>query len=61
MKVKITLKRSTIGQLRDHKLTVRSLGLRKIGSSSVHADNIVVRGMIKKVLHLVTVEELQGE
>ena len=56
-KLKITLKRSVIGQKPAKKATVRSLGLKKINSSVVQEDNACVRGMIASVSHLVEVEE----
>jgi large subunit ribosomal protein L30 len=57
-KLKIRLKRSVIGSLPRQRATVRSLGLRKIGSVSEQEDNPVIRGMIRVVAHLVTVEEI---
>jgi large subunit ribosomal protein L30 len=57
-KLKIRLKRSVIGSLPRQRATVRSLGLRKIGSVSEQDDNPVIRGMIRVVSHLVTVEEI---
>jgi large subunit ribosomal protein L30 len=57
-KIKITLKRSVIGKLPVQRATVRSLGLRKIGSSNVLEANSAVLGMVKKVSHLVLVEEV---
>ncbi|MDR2471761.1 MAG: 50S ribosomal protein L30 [Treponema sp.] len=56
-KLKIKLIHSTIGKLPAQRATVRSLGLRKIGSVNVVEDNPAVRGMVKKVSHLVSVEE----
>lgn len=56
-KLKITLRRSVIGQKPAKKATVRSLGLKKINSSVVQEDNPSVRGMVASVLHLVEVEE----
>ena len=56
-KIKITLKKSTIGQKPAKKATVRSLGLKKINSSVVLEDTPAVRGMADDVSHLVTVEE----
>jgi len=56
-KLKITLKRSVIGQKPAKKATVRSLGLKKINSSVVQEDNPCVRGMVASVSHLVEVEE----
>jgi large subunit ribosomal protein L30 len=56
-KLKITLTRSLIGRIESQKGTVEALGLKKIGQSVVKEDNAAVRGMIKKVSHLITVEE----
>lgn len=61
MKLKITYRKSSIGYSRDQKATVRSLGLRKLNSTVVHDDSPTVRGMIFKVKHLVSVEEIAGE
>ena len=54
----VTLVKSTIGCLKNQKANVEALGLHKIGSSRIHADNAVTRGMISKVSHLVKVEEV---
>ena len=56
--IKVTLIKSTIGQKPEKVATVRSLGLKKINSSNVIADNEAVRGMIASVAHLVKVEEI---
>lgn len=61
MKLKITYRKSSIGYSRDQKATVRSLGLRKLNSTVIHDDSPTVRGMIFKVKHLVSVEEIAGE
>jgi large subunit ribosomal protein L30 len=53
--VQIKLVRSPIGTRSDHRATVRGLGLRKIGSTSVLEDTPAVRGMINKVIYLVQV------
>lgn len=58
-KLKITLTRSLIGRIESQKGTVEALGLKKIRQSVVKEDNAAVRGMIKKVSHLITVEELK--
>jgi large subunit ribosomal protein L30 len=58
-KIKVTLKRSTIGTLPKQRATVRSLGLRKIGSSVEHNADGAVLGMVKAVSHLVSVEEVK--
>jgi LSU ribosomal protein L30P len=57
-KLKVTLVRSTIGREKSQIDTVKALKLRKIGSSSVLDDTPQVRGMINKVKHLVSVEEV---
>lgn len=56
--LKITLVRSTIEAKENQKATVAALGLHKIGSSVIQKDNPQIRGMIKKVEHLVEVEEI---
>ncbi|BBB91377.1 MAG TPA: 50S ribosomal protein L30 [Methylomusa anaerophila] len=55
-KVKITLTRSLIGRPEDQRATVKALGLKKTNSSVTQEDTPVIRGMIRKVEHLVTVE-----
>ncbi len=59
-KLKITLQKSTIGALTNQKETVRSLGLRNIRQTVEKDDNPMIRGMIFRVKHLVSVEEIQG-
>jgi len=61
-KLRITYIKSAIGYSADQKETIKSLGLRKLNSSIVREDTPVVRGMIFKVRHLVTVQEVaEGE
>ena len=60
MKLKVTQVRSSIGTKPKQRGTLRALGLRGISSSRDHEDNPVVRGMIAKVPHLVTVEEISA-
>ena len=55
--IKVTLKRSTIGCTQKQKATVEALGLKKICSANVIADNDSTKGMLKLVAHLVSVEE----
>ena len=59
MKVKITLKRSLIGQSPKAKETVKSLGLKKINSSTEREINPMIKGMLNKVEHLVQIEEIK--
>lgn len=56
--LKITLKRSIIGRPEDQKITVRTLGLRKLNQTVTQQDNPAIRGMINKVSHLVEVQEV---
>ena len=57
-RLRITLVKSSIGYSRRQKGTVRALGLRRLHQTVVQEDNPVIRGMVKKVSHLVKVEEL---
>ena len=59
MKLKVTLKKSTIACLDNQIKTVKALGLHKIHQTVVHDDNPMIRGMIFKVKHMVDVEEVQ--
>jgi large subunit ribosomal protein L30 len=56
-KVKITQVRSQIGQSERHRGTLRALGLGKIGRSVEQVETPVLAGMLRKVGHLVKVEE----
>ena len=56
--LKITLRRSTIGQKPKIRETVRSLGLRKIRQSVERPDTPDVRGMVNRASHLLEVEEV---
>lgn len=56
--LKITLRRSLIGEKPKARATVESLGLRKINSSVERPDNESVRGMVHAVKHLLEVEEI---
>jgi large subunit ribosomal protein L30 len=57
-KIRIRLVKSVIGSLPKQRATVRSLGLRKIGSVNELEANPSVLGMVQIVSHLVSVEEL---
>jgi large subunit ribosomal protein L30 len=56
-KLRITQVRSQIGQSEKHRGTLRALGLGKIGRTAEHQEGPVVAGMLRKVRHLVKVEE----
>ena len=55
--IKVTLVKSLIGRKDDQIATAYSLGLRKIGDVTVQPDNAATQGKIKKITHLVKVEE----
>jgi large subunit ribosomal protein L30 len=56
-KIKVTLTKSTIGRLKNHKACVKGLGLRRIGHIVRVEDTPSVRGMINKVDYMLQVEE----
>jgi large subunit ribosomal protein L30 len=56
-KLRVTQVRSQIGQSRRHRGTLRALGLGRIGRSAEHAEGPELAGMLRKVRHLVRVEE----
>ncbi len=56
-KVKVTQVRSQIGQSERHRGTLRALGLGRIGRTAEHQESPQLAGMLRKVRHLVTVEE----
>jgi large subunit ribosomal protein L30 len=56
-RVRITQVRSQIGQTERHRGTLRALGLGKIGHTAEHEDGPVLAGMLRKVRHLVRVED----
>ena len=59
--LKITLVRSAIGYSEKHKETVRALGLRHLSQTVEQADTPALRGMLRKVNHLVKVEEQESK
>lgn len=56
-KIKITQVRSVIGSQKRQRQTMEALGLRRMHQTVEHQDSPVVRGMLAKVQHMVTVEE----
>jgi large subunit ribosomal protein L30 len=56
-KIRITQIRSQIGETQKHRGTLRALGLGKIGKTAEHDDGPVLTGMLRKVRHLVKVED----
>ena len=57
-KIRVTLVKSTIGQVASVKGTVAALGLKKIRSSKELEDTPAIQGMVAKVKHLVKVENI---
>jgi len=57
-KLRVTQVRGTIRTRPEHRGTMRALGLRRISASVVHEDGPVLQGMLRKVNHLVKVEEV---
>lgn len=58
--LEITLKRSLIGRPETQRITVKTLGLRKIRQTVIHQDNAAIRGMVNQVSHLVEVKEIEA-
>jgi len=57
-KIKVTLVKSTIAILPQHKKVVAALGLKKVNSFRIHEENPCILGMIKKVGYLLKVEKI---
>ncbi len=60
-KLQVTLVRSPIGYSVRQKRTVKALGLRRMHQTVILPDNPAVRGMVKKIEHLVRVETIEVE
>lgn len=58
-KLKITQVRSTIKRKQPQKRTIRALGIRRMQQTVVHDDTPQIRGMVNRVGHLITVEEVE--
>ena len=56
-KIRVTQTRSKIGQSEKHRGTLRALGLGRIGRSAEHQESPQLAGMLRKVRHLVKVED----
>jgi large subunit ribosomal protein L30 len=56
-KIRVTQTRSQIGQSEKHRGTLRALGLGKIGRSAEHQESPQLAGMLRKVRHLIKVED----
>jgi large subunit ribosomal protein L30 len=58
-RLQITYTKSATGYDRSQRATIRALGLKKLRQTVEHDDNAVIRGMVRKVSHLVRVEEVE--
>ena len=58
-KIKITQVRSKIGRLKSQKATLEALGLRKMNQTVEHNATATILGMVNKVSHLISVEEIK--
>ena len=58
-KLRITWKKSAIGYNQNQKRTIQALGLRRLNQVIEHEDTPSIRGMVRNVRHLVSVEESQ--
>ena len=54
-KILVTWKKSGIGYSKDQRLTIESLGLRRLNHTVEHEDTASIRGMLRKVAHLVEI------
>lgn len=59
-KLKVTLIRSYIGRPEKHRQILRGIGLMKMNKTVILADTPEIRGMVNKVCHLVSLEEVEA-
>ena len=57
--LQVTLKNSAIGRPQDQRATLRGLGLTKLRKTVVLENTPSIRGMVKKIIHLVEVNEIE--
>jgi len=60
-RLRITLRRSVIGHPKDQKDTARALGLNRLNATVVRPDDPAVRGMVRKISHLVAIEQVDAQ
>ncbi len=60
-RLRITLRKSPIGSLPRQREVLRGLGLGRVDSSVMRPDDAAIRGMVRKVIHLVEVEAVPGD
>ncbi len=61
MFLEITLRRSPIGRLPQHRLTLKTLGLTRINKTVRHRETPALLGMVRQVGHMVTVRRVEGD
>lgn len=59
-RIAITQVRSGIGSPERHRRTLEALGFRKHQQTVIHDDTPAIRGMIAKIPHLLSVEQVEG-
>ncbi len=59
-KLRVTLKKSLIGSTKSQRATVAGLGLKRPNQERILDNTPAIRGMVKKVIHLVDVQELDA-
>lgn len=59
-KLRITQVRSAIGRKEAQKRTLEALGIRRLNQTVVHSDSPQIRGMLRRVEHLIEVEEVEA-
>ncbi|NMB35451.1 MAG: 50S ribosomal protein L30 [Firmicutes bacterium] len=57
-KIKIKLVRSPVGQKPSHRLTIKALGLKRLNHTVEHDDTPQIRGMVARVQHLISIEQV---
>jgi large subunit ribosomal protein L30 len=55
--LRVTWVKSDIGFTKDQKRTIKALGLRRLHQTVEHKDHPALRGMLKKVIHMLKIEE----
>ena len=60
-RVRITCKRSTIGYAENQRRVMKALGLRSLNSVVEHENSPQILGMVRKVRHLVEIEEISQD
>ena len=58
-RIRITYSKSAIGYKKDQKQTIAALGFKRLGQTVEQPDTPAIRGMVAKVIHLVTVEAVE--